>query len=169
MKAQFFPMRHFQMSVWQAEDGTPMQCNMQEIVIVRRDGSRKVIPPLFACDGNSSPFMAKYGRRAAFPHDWAFWYCEGWWQANLNFYRDMRDLDGRGIPLSGAFWLVLTLWPWAYVRHLLRRSKIGRRRGWFKCDEARRILPEGIAAEQAALARRHAAIAERIRREGEMV
>ena len=162
MKIQFFPANFMHLAVWLAKDGTPMQCNLLPIIIIR-DGVRQVIEALFACDGCSSPFLSKYARRSSIPHDYAFWHCTGWWAANLQLFRDMREIDGRGILLAGAFWLALTLWPWAYIRHMLRRSKIGRRRGWFLCDEARRIIPEGVAADAAALAARYAKIQDTIR------
>ena len=121
-----------------------MQANIHPIIIIR-DGVRQVIEALFACDGCSSPFLAKWARRSSIPHDYAFWHCTGWWAANLQLFRDMREIDGRGILLAGAFWLALTIWPVAYIRHMLRR-----RYGWFQQDVARRIIPERVLADVAA-------------------
>ena len=134
--------------VWRAKDGTPMQANLHDVIAHRPDGD-EVVRVLTACDGNSSPFLAKWGRLAAIFHDPRFFYCRGWWAANKTLFRDMRDGDGRSIFLAGAFFLVLTIYPLAYIRHWLRR-----RFGLFRGDEARKELPKG--ALEVSVAVRHA-------------
>ena len=125
-----------------------MQANLHDVIAHRPDGD-EVVEALTSCDGNSSPFLAKFGRLSAIFHDPRFFRCDGWWEANKVLFRDMRDGDGRGILLSAAFWLVLTVYPFAYVRHWLRR-----RFGWFQGDVARKELPDG--ALEVSVAVRHA-------------
>ena len=146
-----YPQGFIPVIEFQSEDGKPMKMTCADIVILRPRPSltgmaaydNETIPAMTVLDGNSSPLFPKQGRRSAYPHDLRFRNCKGLLAANRTLYRDMRDWDGRGVLLSGAFWLVLTLFPFAYLRHYLRRRY---RWKWLVRDEKRWIPPRGAKA-----------------------
>ena len=143
MKTQYFPESGVVIvAEWLAEDGTPMKANLSEIRVSRPDGTRGSIPPYTGTDGSSSPIYPKRARFAAWFHDWAFRYCLGWWVANIHFYLDMRQADKRGRIMAGLFWLALTLWPFAYIQHMIRR-----RTGYGSEVEKRWEMPDAVWGE----------------------
>ena len=146
-----YPQGFIPVIEFQSEDGKPMKMTCADIVILRPRPSLtgmaiydpEIIPAMTVLDGCSSPFLPRDARRGAYPHDIRFRNCRGWWAANLTFFRDMRDWDGRNVVICGLFWLALTLFPFAYLRHYLRRRY---RWKWLVRYEKRWIPPRGAKA-----------------------